>query len=61
MALESRTATAAEGEENAEYETMRRRFIVGAALTVPLVAIAMRDMIPGGHQGSAPACAQDRT
>jgi Cu+-exporting ATPase len=49
MALEPRTATAAAGEENAEYQSMRRRFVVGALLTVPLVAIAMRGMISGGR------------
>jgi Cu+-exporting ATPase len=49
MALEPRTGTADDGEENAEYENMRRRFFVGAALTVPLVAIAMRGMVPGGR------------
>jgi len=49
MALEPRTATADDGEENTEYENMRRRFFVGAALTVPLVAIAMRGMVPGGR------------
>jgi len=49
MALEPRTATADDGEESAEYENMRRRFIVGAVLTAPLVAIAMRGMIPGGN------------
>jgi len=49
MALERRTATADGGEELAEYKNMRRRFIVGAVLTVPLVAIAMRGMIPGGR------------
>ena len=48
MALEPRTGPAGDGGENAEYEDMRRRFIVGAVLTVPLVAIAMRGMIPGG-------------
>jgi Cu+-exporting ATPase len=49
MALEPRTVTADACEENAEYENMRRRFIVGATLTVPLVALAMRGMIPGVH------------
>jgi len=28
---------------------MRKRFIFGAILTVPLVLIAMREMLPGGH------------
>jgi P-type Cu+ transporter len=49
MALEPRTATADGGEENAEYENMRRRFVVSAVLTVPLVLVAMRDLIPGGR------------
>ncbi|MHB8836992.1 MAG: copper-transporting P-type ATPase [Candidatus Methylomirabilia bacterium] len=49
MALELRTVTADGGEGSAEYENMHRRFIVGAGLTVPLVAIAMRGMIPGGR------------
>jgi Cu+-exporting ATPase len=46
MALEPRTV-AAEEEENPELVDMRRRFWVGVALTVPLVAIAMGKMIPG--------------
>jgi Cu+-exporting ATPase len=50
MALEPRTASTEGGEENAEYENMRRRFVVGIVLTVPLVLIAMRGMIPGGGQ-----------
>ena len=28
---------------------MRKRLIVGAILTLPLLIIAMRDMVPGGH------------
>ena len=38
-----------EEESNPEYEDMRKRFIVGAILTLPLVIIAMRDLIPGGR------------
>jgi Cu+-exporting ATPase len=49
MALEPRTASADGGEKNAEYENMRRRFVVAAVLTAPLVLIAMRGMIPGGR------------
>ena len=49
MALEPRTATAVEDEENPEYEYMRQRFLIGAILTLPLVVIAMRGLIPGGH------------
>jgi Cu+-exporting ATPase len=45
MALEPRTVDIQ--EENPEYENMKRRFIVGAVLSVPLVLIAMRHMIPG--------------
>jgi len=49
MALEPKTASMTEGESNPEYEDMRKRFIVGAILTLPLLIIAMRDMIPGGR------------
>jgi Cu+-exporting ATPase len=46
MALELRTV--AEGEdENPELIDMTRRFRVSAALTIPLVIIAMRHLIPG--------------
>ncbi|HSD10571.1 MAG TPA: heavy metal translocating P-type ATPase, partial [Candidatus Binatia bacterium] len=46
MALEP-TAVTAEEEESAEFVDMRRRFVVSAVLTVPLVVIAMRGMLPG--------------
>lgn len=46
MALEPLTLTAEE-EENPEYEYMRKRFWVAAALTLPVVVIAMRHIIPG--------------
>jgi P-type Cu+ transporter len=46
MALEPRTVTAVE-EENPELRDMARRFWVSVALTVPLLAIAMIDMLPG--------------
>ena len=49
MALEPRTVSLTEEDKNPEYEDMRRRFIVGAILTLPLVIIAMRDLIPGGR------------
>jgi len=49
MALEPRTVSLTEEESNPEYEDMRKRFIVGAILTLPLVLIAMRSMIPGGR------------
>jgi P-type Cu+ transporter len=43
MTLEPRTVTA-EAEENPELRSMTRRFWVGAALTAPLLAIAMGSM-----------------
>jgi Cu+-exporting ATPase len=46
MALEPRTA-AAEDRENPELVDMTRRFWVSAALTVPLLALAMSDLVPG--------------
>jgi Cu+-exporting ATPase len=46
MALEPKTITAGE-EENPELIDMTRRFKVSVVLTVPLVIIAMRHMIPG--------------
>jgi len=49
MALEPRTISLDEEEKNPEYDYMRKRFILGAILTVPLVFIAMREMLPGGH------------
>jgi Cu+-exporting ATPase len=48
MALEPRTV-AAEGEEaNPELAGMSRRFWVSAVLTLPLLAVAMGGMAPGG-------------
>jgi len=46
MALEPRTVTAME-EENPELRDMARRFWISLTLTVPLLAIAMADMLPG--------------
>ena len=46
MALEPRTASAGE-EENPELVTMTRRFWVSLVLTVPLLAMAMGEYIPG--------------
>jgi Cu+-exporting ATPase len=46
MALEPRTAAAGE-EENAELVDMRRRFWISVALTIPLVAVAMGEHLPG--------------
>ena len=49
MALEPRAVSLEAEEENPEYDYMWKRFIFGAILTVPLVIIAMREMLPGGH------------
>ncbi len=46
MALEPRTVTLEE-EENPELVDMSRRFWVSLALTAPLLAMAMADMLPG--------------
>lgn len=45
MALEARTAVAE--EENVELIDMRRRFWLSAALSLPLIVLAMSEMIPG--------------
>jgi Cu+-exporting ATPase len=52
MALEPRTVTAQE-EENPELADMSRRFWVSLAFTVPLLGIAMGEMLPGIHLGHA--------
>ncbi len=46
MALEPRTVRVAE-EENPELTDMRRRFARGAALALPVLLVAMSDLIPG--------------
>ena len=46
MALEPRTVSATE-EENPELRDMTRRFWISLTLTVPLLAVAMADMLPG--------------
>jgi len=46
MALEPRTVTAQE-EENPELRDMTRRFWISVALTAPLLAAAMADMLSG--------------
>jgi Cu+-exporting ATPase len=46
MALEPRTAIAAE-EENPELVSMSRRFWVSLALTIPVLILGMSDLIPG--------------
>ena len=46
MALEPREVQATAGDD-AELVDMRRRFVVSTVLAVPVLAIAMSDMIPG--------------
>ncbi len=46
MALEPRTASASD-EDNPELRDMTRRFWISAILTLPLLGIAMADMLPG--------------
>jgi Cu+-exporting ATPase len=46
MTLEPRTVTAV-AEENPELRDMTRRFWISVVLTVPLLAAAMADMLPG--------------
>src|SRR5262245_6888537 len=46
MALEPRTVTADESA-NPELVDMTRRFWIGLVLTVPLLAVAMSDLLPG--------------
>lgn len=49
MALEAQTISLEAEEDNSEYNYMWKRFVFGAILTVPLVLIAMRHMLPGGQ------------
>ena len=46
MALEPRTVTMVE-EENPELTDMRRRFWISAALSIPVFAIGMSELLPG--------------
>ena len=46
MALESRTIGVSDGE-NAELADMTRRFWIAALVTVPLMIVAMGDLLPG--------------
>lgn len=50
MALEPRTVSL-EDEKNPELVEMTRRFWVGVVLTVPLLLIAMSDILPGNPVG----------
>ncbi len=47
MGLEARVVTADEAEDNPELKDMSRRFWFAAMLTVPLVVVAMGDLLPG--------------
>ncbi|MBT8063664.1 MAG: copper-translocating P-type ATPase [Gammaproteobacteria bacterium] len=47
MALEPTAAPADRLDDDPEYRDMRRRFVVAAALAVPLLLVAMGDMLPG--------------
>jgi Cu+-exporting ATPase len=47
MALEPRTVSAADGSENPELVDMRRRFRASVALTIPVLLVAMSELIPG--------------
>jgi Cu+-exporting ATPase len=47
MALEPVAGSEAGPDEDPEYLDMRRRFVVAAALSVPLLLVAMGDMLPG--------------
>jgi Cu+-exporting ATPase len=47
MALEPKAASAAKDEESHELGDMKRRFWFAAAVTVPLVVLAMGDLLPG--------------
>ena len=47
MALERRTVMADDDEDNPELRDMTRRFWVAAAFTLPLVILAMGDLLPG--------------
>ena len=54
MALEPKEMTAdASPAENAELVDMQRRFLVSAALTLPLFVLAMAEMLPGDPIGHA--------
>lgn len=53
MALEPRILNLDEEETNPEYDFMRKRFLLATVLTIPLVIIAMREMLPGGRVISA--------
>lgn len=47
MALEPKNITAAAEQENPELKDMTQRFWISAALTAPILMLAMTEMIPG--------------
>jgi Cu+-exporting ATPase len=47
MALERRTVAAEDDEDNPELRDMTRRFWVAAVITLPLMTLAMGDLLPG--------------
>jgi Cu+-exporting ATPase len=47
MALEPRTAAPTGEQNNPELRDMTRRFLFAAALTIPLFAVSMGDLLPG--------------
>ena len=47
MALEPKNITAVAQHENPELKDMTRRFWISAALTVPILFLAMTEMLPG--------------
>lgn len=49
MALEPKTVSADDEEESGEAANMRRRFWIGALLTLPVAALAMAHLVPGFH------------
>jgi Cu+-exporting ATPase len=55
MALEPRTIAAVHEEDDSELRSMTRRFWVGVALSIPLLALSMGSMLPGFPLRSVPA------
>ena len=47
MALEPRSVTTEDDEENPELRDMTRRFWLAAAFTIPLFVVSMGDLLPG--------------
>jgi Cu+-exporting ATPase len=55
MALEPRVAAGAHPEDDSELRSMQRRFWVGVALSIPLLAISMGGMAAGSPLHNLPA------